>query len=306
MLSYMLSGVVDFGPLERGLSLDLALQARERWRDGKVEVAPASWILIFPQFIGTDPPIVANLQFRKALMHGLDRQQLVDTLMHGFTGIAHSYVGPGDPEYPHVESSIVRYEYDARRAGQMIEALGYTKGGDGAFRDASSQRLGFEVRVNAGQDLNEKTALAVSNLWQQLGIEVATNIIPPQRARDREYIATNPAFHIRGQSRYLERLRFRHSGQTPLPSNDFVGQNYSRYVNPEFDALIDRYYATIPFGERMEVVRQVVHHVSDQLPFMGTFYDSDQLLVHNKVLNVVESEVLFATHSWNANEWDVR
>ena len=39
---------------------------------------------------------------------------------------------------------------------------------------------------------------------------------------------------------------------------------------------------------------------------MGTFYDSDPLLVHNKVLNVIESEVLFATHAWNAHEWDVR
>jgi peptide/nickel transport system substrate-binding protein len=306
MLSYMLAGAIDFGPLERGLSLDLALEARDRWRDGKVEIAPASWILIFPQFIGTDPPIVGNLQFRKALMHGLDRQQLVDSLMHGFTSIAHSYVQAGDPEYPHVESAIIRYEYDPRRAAQMIEALGYSKAADGIYRDGAGQRLGFEIRTNAGQDLNEKTTLAVSNLWSQLGIDITTNIIPTQRARDREYIATNPAFHIRGQSRYLERLRFRHSQQTPLPANDFVGQNYSRYMNPEFDALIDRHYATIPFAERMEVARGVLTHVSDQLPFMGAFYDSDQLLVHNKVLNVVESEVLFATHAWNAHEWDVK
>jgi peptide/nickel transport system substrate-binding protein len=301
----ILSGTIDVAPLERGLSIEHAVLARDQWREGKAMVAPAGWTMIFPQFINPNPTIVTNLQFRKALLHAIDRQQLVDTLMHGFGGIAHSYVGPMDPEYPHVESSVVRYEYDVRRAGSMIEALGYSRGSDGMFRDGSGQRLSLDHRTTSGP-ANEKITMAVTDDWQRLGVATETTIIPPQRARDGEYVSAFPAFRTISQGRYLERLRLRHSSSTPLPSNNYVGQNYSRYMNPEFDALIDRYYTTIPPQERMEVVRQVLHHVSDQLPFMGLIYDADQLFVTNRVQNITHTRVLGATQTWNAHEWDIK
>jgi peptide/nickel transport system substrate-binding protein len=304
MWANILAGTVDVGPLERGLSIEHAVLAREQWKDGKPMVSPSGWMVIFPQFIDPSPSIVANLQFRRALLHSIDRQQLVDTLMHGFGGIAHSYVGPGDPEHPQVEASIVKYEYDARKAGAMIEGLGYSKGSDGVFVDASGQRLTLEHRTSASPE-NEKVTVAVSAMWQQIGIPTETVAVPRQRARDGDYVAAFPAFRTISQSRYLERLRLRHSSVTPLPSNNYVGQNYSRYRNPDFDALIDRYYTTIPPQERMEVVRQVLRHVSDELPYMGLFYDADQLFVNNRVQNVTHSRLLGSTQTWNIHQWDV-
>lgn len=96
-------------------------------------------------------------------MHATDRQQLVDNLMSGVTSVAHSYISPDDPDYRDVESRIVRYEYDPRRATPMIEALGYTRGRTGCSAMEQAKRLSLEIRTTAGDLLREKVLLSVAD-----------------------------------------------------------------------------------------------------------------------------------------------
>ena len=53
----------------------------------------------------------------------------------------------GKAEYQETESGIVRYEYDPRRATQMLEELRYAKRADGMFRDVAGAPLQMEVRA---------------------------------------------------------------------------------------------------------------------------------------------------------------
>src|SRR5205807_10570299 len=57
-----------------------------------------------------------DAEFRRALVHAIDRQQLSDALGLGYSSVAHSIIAPDQAQYRFVESSIVRYEYDPRRA----------------------------------------------------------------------------------------------------------------------------------------------------------------------------------------------
>jgi hypothetical protein len=40
-------------------------------------------------------------------------------------------------------------------------------------------------------------------------------------------------------------------------------------MNPEFDALIEKYHATVPRQERIQALGEIVPHISDQLNVMG-------------------------------------
>src|SRR5439155_24344502 len=121
------------------ISLDIALGARDQWQDGRVAVLPQNWTPINPQFINPDPPIVADLRFRRAMLQALDRQQLADFIFSGYGSVAHSYVDPATPLYHLVEPGVVRYEYDPPAATQEIHGLGYTKRSDVVFYDADDQ-----------------------------------------------------------------------------------------------------------------------------------------------------------------------
>jgi len=304
IVANVLAGAVDLS-FGRGVSFEQASQARDQWRDGTMamDMDATSWIALFPQFINPSPRVIADVNFRRALLHGTDRQALVDTFLGGLMPVAHSYVSPAQPEYKSVESSIVRYDHDPRRAAQLIEGLGFAKGPDGAYRDASGERLSVEVRTTSGDDLRDKMLFSLANEWSQMGVPVETVIIPRQRAEDREYRAARPAFEMVRQPNDLSEgaLTRLISSEAALPENNFRGQNRVRYMSPEYDALVDRYLVTIPIAERMDVVRQLVRHISEQAPILGLLYSAEPILVANRIVGVDAS-----LKGRNSHEWDVK
>jgi len=302
--SNILAGTIEL-TLGRTLSLEQAMTVRDQWPAGRVETTLRSWITIYPQMLNPSPAIVGDVRFRRALFQAIDRQQLVDSLQAGMVPIAHSYVPPNMAEYKDVEGSAVRYEYDPARATQAIEALGYTKGSDGFFRDAAGQRLSVELRTTADNDIHRATMLPIADGWQRIGVGVEPNIIPVQRQRDREYRANSPAFELLQQGDDVPSLATHHSREIPLPENDYTGRSKSRYRNAEFDALIERLFVTIPRPERTQVLGQIVHHISDQVIMMGLYYLASPTLMHNRLVNV-DAGGDRATQAWNAQEWDIK
>ncbi len=306
LLANVLSGQVDLhlGP---GLSIEQGVQTRDQWRDGRMEPAPANWLVIHPQLLNPTPAVVTNLQFRRALLHAIDRQQMVDTLQFGLTSVAHSFLQPNQPQYREIEAQLPRYEYDPRRAEQMIADLGYTKGSDGFFRDANGERLSVELRTTAQVDLQPAAQLIVADSWQRTGVAVDQMMIPVQRIREAPFRATFPAFELlNGPPNGEEGLGSLHSSRTRLPENNFIGSNYSRYMNPEFDALLDRYFATIPKPERIQALGAVIRHIAENLNEMGLIHVARPVLISNRVVNAGPNISTLTTEAWNAHLWDVR
>ncbi len=301
----LLAGTVEL-TLGRTLSLEQALQVRDQWGDrGAMAIRVTSWVVLYPQFISPNPAVVSNVQFRRALLHAIDRQEMVDAILAGIPPVADSYVSPRAPEYPDIQDKITRYPYDPQRAMQMIEGLGYTRGTDGTFRDASGQPLALELRTTGDLDLHRKAILAVTDYWQRVGVAVDPVIVPIQRQRDREYRSQFPAFELLQQGNDLGSLVVLHGRGTPLAENNWNGRNKARYRNPEFDALIDQFFVTIDRKERMQVLGQIVSHSTDQLNVMGLFYQAAPTMVGSRLVNIGEYGER-ATPAWNAHEWNVR
>ncbi|MPZ14023.1 MAG: hypothetical protein GEU73_06300 [Chloroflexi bacterium] len=305
LVSNLLAGSVEL-TMGRSLAGEQAMQARDQWSDGRMDLSFENWIALYPQFIGASPAIVGDVRFRRALLHAIDRQEQVDVLMGGTSAVANSFMNPNQAEYREIEErSVVRYEYDPRKAAQMLEGLGNTRGPDGILRDATNQPLSLEIRTTAGDDLREKMLFSINDDLQQVGVTVDPVIIPRQRASDQEYRATFPAFELTRNPNDVRGMRSIHSRNTALPENNFrVTGNRTRYVNPDFDGLIDRFFMTIPKQERLPILGQILHHLSDQAVIMGILYNTSPTLLSNRLINVGAGG-LGATQAWNAHEWDV-
>ena len=303
LLANVLAGSAELA-LGRGISLEQGLQARSQWRDGKAEMALASFLQIFPQLLNPSPAVISNPDFRRALLEGIDRQEMIESIQSGVVPIAHVFVAPDQPEYADIEPSVVKYAFDPRRAGQIVQQLGYTKGTDGVYRDGAGQRLTVEIRATAG-DLNQKTMFSVADYWQRLGLDPESVSVPPQRAPDLEYRATFPGFAVQRQGGEIDFLQNFHSRQARIPENRYAGNNNTRYMNPELDALIDRYASTIPLPERMAIASQAVRHITDFVVELPLYYDVQPALIANRLVNVYPAGGTSQT-AWNAHEWDVR
>ena len=143
--------------------------------------------------------------------------------------------------------------------------------------------------------------------WQTLGVAVDQVPIPIQLNQDREYRAQFPAFQIteRRNSLLLSEIYRFHSSQAPMPENRFSAAGFeSRYMNPEFDAALDRYAMSIPMTERMQALAAVVHHQTEHLSQIPLFHGADPTLISNRLLNVTARGDAY-TQAWNAQDWDV-
>src|SRR5439155_20572691 len=152
---------------------------------------------IFPQFINPSPAIIADLQFRRALVHAMDRQELVDSILDGRAEIAHGILwGSADREWADIQSAVVRYDYDPRRANQLLDGLGLSRGPDGMLREAGGQPLSVELRTLTSFDSSVKALFPIADYWKRVGVATETLVVPEQRQADREYRATRPGFDL--------------------------------------------------------------------------------------------------------------
>jgi len=75
-------------------------------------------------------------------------------------------------------------------------------------------------------------------------------------------------------------------------------------MNPAFDALLQRFFSTIPLGERAQVFGDIVHHMTSRVIVMGLYWDLDATAIGNQLVNV-GPRWQNSTQAWNAHEWDV-
>lgn len=79
----LLAGTVDV--VQDIGSMDLALQLRDQWRTGRVIFNFGSdlWVHLVTQFVDPRPAVISDVQFRRAMAHGINRQEMADTLIAG-------------------------------------------------------------------------------------------------------------------------------------------------------------------------------------------------------------------------------
>jgi peptide/nickel transport system substrate-binding protein len=304
LLVSVLAGTLDLTLGSPGMTIEQGIEVTNQWRDGRVEHTPYDWVPMHPQLRTPDPVIVQNVEFRRALMHALDRESMAETLTSGRALVAHSFMNPNQPQYRQIEERLIKYEYDPRKAATMLEGLGYAKGADGVYQDRSGQRLSIEVRSLTGTSAAFKAVVA--GQWRDLGIGIEELIVPPQRANDLEYRVTFPAFEVLPQPNDLGGLPLLHSRFARLPENNYRGANPSGMMDPQFDALLDRWQATIPKAERTQALGQVLYEISARLNVMPLVYGVRPIAISNRLQGVGVGTTVEASQAWNAQTWDVR
>jgi len=300
MLANILANEIDI-TMGRNMSFEQAQTVKSQWKDGSIKIgAVANPMIIYPSFLYTDPPIIRDVRFRRALLQGINRQELADTLIPGLSSVADSVVIPKDPDLPAIESSIVKYTYDPQASIRAIEGLGYTRGGDGMFRDASGQMLSVEMRTTSDNDIHMAAFYPVNDYIKAIGVQVDPVVIPPARQRDVEYRAKFPGFQYTQGSAGLASLNNYITPMQKTAENGYRGQ-HTGYSNLEYDALVDRYQTTIPRPERMQAAAAAIHHMTDQLVVMTTFYNTQPQAVANRLKNVPENASVANIYAFDLN-----
>jgi peptide/nickel transport system substrate-binding protein len=299
----LLSGDVHFS-IGSAVTMGQAKQAAEQWPNGKLATYPIQSVkTAAPQLLNPDPPVLLDVRFRRALAHAFDKDALNELINQGIAPPLGAFMVPvGAPEYEAIKPSLVEYKFDPRRAAQLIDEIGgFTKSGD-TYRDASGKDLSVHfLTVNGGAE--EQSALFLADSWRRLGVKTELDL----RAQlERDQRAQRPGF-TDGTGTFMmtdpDRLIWLHSESIPTAENRFRGNNRARYSNPELDSLIDRFFATVSPQDRVGLMAQIGHIVTDQVTQIPAYHTMHVALINNRAKNVTPRTGL--AQAWDSHLWDI-
>jgi len=113
-------------------------------------------------------PFFQDKNIRQALLAGLNRQEMVDTILQGQAIVADSPILPDTWAY---YDNISQTPFDADAAVQMLKAAGYVIPATGNVRMKDNTALSFTMVV-PNDDLHTRLAQAIQADWAALGVQV--------------------------------------------------------------------------------------------------------------------------------------
>lgn len=226
----------------------------------------------FPLFFNiTRGGALADLRFRRACLHAIDRNDMVERLLTGNGQIGSQGWLP--PSHPYHNPAIRAYPFDRAEAERLLDEGGYRRSGSRGMRanpDGSPLRYTLHVPDVVPVALAELTAESLKDV----GIDIDLQRIDLVRLFGTKLqgsydllITSYPGPGGTGPNGDPEMLRGVYHSTPPNPFHKATG-----YANPEVDRLIDAQVATYDVEERKRLVGEVQRLVADDLPVAMLYY----------------------------------
>ncbi|WP_244492140.1 TIGR04028 family ABC transporter substrate-binding protein [Aureimonas sp. AU12] len=115
-----------------------------------------------------DNPLVADVKVRQALLHGTDRQAIVQTLFSKNYPVATSVLASTALGYVDLSDKL---RFDQTEAARLLDEAGWTVGASG-LREKDGQRLELTAYESLPQPQNRAALQLVAQQWNMLGVKL--------------------------------------------------------------------------------------------------------------------------------------
>ncbi len=270
----ILAGQVDMVPGEAGLPLDQVL-AFEKRHGSRYQVLYKPGLFFEHVELNLDNPALADIRVRRALLHAIDREAISRQLFAGRQPVAHNEVSPLDrmhaPGYP-------TYPYDPAAAARLLDEAGWSERRGGLRHNAGGERLSLEIMTTAGNRSRELLQQVLQAQWRQAGIEVRivnepARVLFGQTLSQRRFKAM-ALFAWISAPENVPRTLF-HSAMIPTAANNWAGQNYTGYRNPEMDRILEDLEHVCEPGANRALWSRLQTLYAEDLPNLPLFFRAD-------------------------------
>jgi len=251
----------------------------------------------------TASPAVLDLNVRKAIAMGLDRESLTDIRLN-VVKVTETF-WDGLPAY--VSPDIVPYEYDPAAAAQLLEDNGYIDSdGDGIREDLDGNPLVITQCNTTKEERVSLQAVAQQNMLA-IGIDLDTRAIDgdilfgsyadnaPPAVGECDIIEWSdaPAFPDPDSSYWL--CSEIPSDESPYGGNYFICHEY-------LDDLFQKQLVTMDAAERTAIFHKITKYMHDNLIVLGIWDDPDVWILNPNLTGYKFSGV---DAFYNIAEWDI-
>ncbi|UFN48773.1 peptide ABC transporter substrate-binding protein [Roseomonas sp. OT10] len=300
----LLAGQVDMVAGELGLPLDQAIALERRTGSRfRFEYKPG---LVWEHIdLNLDNPVLADVRVRQALLLGMDRGRIVQSLYGGRQPVAATGIHPDDPMS---DPEVRRWPFDPARAQALLEEAGWKPGEGGIRRNAAGERLSFEFMTTAGNRAREQVQQVIQGMWRAIGVEARIRNEPPRvlfaETLSQRRFTGGALFAWVSSPENVPRSTL-HSSEIPTAERNWSGQNYPGFRNAEMDALIEALPEELDPAKRRPLWARLQAITAEQLPALPLWHRADAHVWPQWLDGVRPTGHLNFSSLW-VTEWKVR
>ncbi len=286
-LAQMKSGELDFMLMEPD-------QAASIGGSNNIVIQNAAQVNYYFIAYNNSRPVFAEKEVRQALTMGLNREDIVKSILGGAARVAN---GPINPLLAWAYTDDVKqFPYNPEGAKQLLETAGW-KVGAGGIREKNGLRLAFELIVDRGNTTRESTAALAQQQWRQIGAEVQINTMEFNASLDRlqkfnydaivEWFITAPDPDL---------LAYYGTGGT---------SNFWKYSNPQVDTLLDQARSEIDQTKRGALYKDFLKIIAEDQPLTFTYFPQEIRGLSSKLQNVLPvgiRDAIVYSYQWSLSK----
>jgi peptide/nickel transport system substrate-binding protein len=224
--------------------------------------------IIFLNLDDPQLPFFQDVEIRRALLMGIDRQRIISQLNEGQATLAHGPVFPGSWAY---YDGIEKIDYDPEGAINILRAAGYSipASGSQVRTNDEGQSLSFELVYPQGTKY-ELLAEAIAADWEVLGVQANLEAVPADDLVN-DYLDTRD-YH----AALVDINLTRSPDPDPYPFWDQAqitgGQNYSQWSDRQASEYLEEARVELDRSERIRLYNNFQVRFASDLPALPLFY----------------------------------
>lgn len=301
LVANMLSGAID-AISTIGISLDQATQL-DRQAAGRFRVLFEPGLIWEHIDFNLDNPLLQDVRVRRALVHGINRDLIVQQLFQGKQPVSHTYLPPKHPGYT---DAIDKYPFDPARARALLQEAGFTPGPDGILRNAAGQKLSLELNTTAGNRVREQVEQIIQQNLRQIGVEITIQNFPArvyfgEITNRRKYKALAEYAWVLSPTSDCDQLYT--SDGIPNEANGWAGQNYPGYKNADMDKACKAASREIDEAARNKLLNDTAKIFARDLPAIPMYVWVSTAAAKTGLENFTAVQLSGTYETWNAHRW---
>ncbi|GBF81335.1 peptide ABC transporter substrate-binding protein [Aphanothece sacrum] len=249
-------------------------------------------------------PFFNDKKVREAFSLAVDRDTIAQQL-YGVTGkpTANFLILPQEYNSPNTS-----YEFNLEKASQLLDEAGWKDTNNNRTRDKN----GVEMKVllqSSVNTLRQKTQEIIKQGLQKIGVGVELKSIDPS-----VFFSSDPANNDTVEHFYADLQMFTTGNDNPDPStymktytcntipqkaNNWSGDNYSRYCNPEYDQLWEASNKELDPKKRAEIFIKMNDILVKDFVVIPLVHRAEVAAINNQLQG-------FDLTPWDRNTWNIK
>jgi peptide/nickel transport system substrate-binding protein len=304
LVANMLSGAID-AISTIGISFDQAVQL-ERQSGGRFRVFFEPGLIWEHIDFNFDNPLLSDVRVRRAITHGINREQMVQQLFDGKQPVSHTYLPPRHPGYPQGDRGLMKYNYDPARARALLQEAGFTPGPDGIMRNAAGQRLSLEIGTTAGNRVREQVEQIIQQNLREIGIEIRIQNHPArvffgEITNQRKFSALAMYAWVFSPTSDCDQSYT--SDGIPNQANAWAGQNYPGYKNADMDRVCKAASREVDEAKRNQLLSESAVIFSRDIPALPLYVRASVAAAKTGLRGFTAVQLSGTYETWNVHKW---